>query len=78
VTAETVRTYLRDCYRDRLVAGELQGAGRMYYLRGERSAQVLGYEDRNMIHTSLMSPQVLPVRPIPVPVPLPEPRPMER
>jgi hypothetical protein len=80
VTAEMVRTYLRDCYRDRLAAGEQQGVGRIFYLRGERGGQVLGYEDRNMIHTSLTSPHILPVRPIPVPVPTPrpEPRPMER
>ena len=67
VTAEQIREYLRGCYRSRFVSGEMHGAGRIYYLRGTRSGQTLGYEARAMVHTSLMSPQVVPVRPLPVP-----------
>jgi len=74
VTAEAVRAYLRDCYRTRFVAGELQGVGRVYYLRGVRGGQTLGYNERAMVHTALMSPAVLPVRPRPRPIPMPGPR----
>jgi hypothetical protein len=74
VTGEQVRAYLRDCYRTRFVPGELHGVGRVYHLRGVRGGQTLGYNERVMVHTALMSPTILPVRPVPRPVPLPEPR----
>ena len=71
VAGEQVREYLRDCYRTRFVPGERRGVGRVYYLRGVRSGQPLGYNERAMVHTALMGPAVLPVRPVPRPVPLP-------
>ena len=78
VTAEQVRDYLRDCYRSRLVSGERRGVGQLYHVRGVRAGQTLGYNDRSMVHTSLVSPAVLPVRPRPLPrprpIPMPEPR----
>jgi len=73
VTAEQVRQYLRGCYGGRFVPGEQRGAGRLYHLRGTPPGQALGYQARVMVHTALMSPAILPVRP-PRPVPLPGPR----
>jgi len=73
VSAEQVREYLRDCYRSRLVAGERRGVGRVYSLRGRRSGQTLGYNDRCMVHTALTGSGVLPVRPRPIPPPRPLP-----
>jgi len=74
VPPETVRAYLRDCYRCRFVTGSLQGVGRTYHLRGARSGQTLGYNERVMVHTALAGAGILPVRPKPHPVPLPGPR----
>lgn len=74
VSAEQVREYLRDCYRSRFVPGERRGVGRVYHLRGRRSGQTLGYEERYMVHTALMSSGIIPVRPRPIPPPQPLPR----
>jgi len=67
VTAGQVRDYLRGCYNSRFAAGERRGVGQIYYLRGVRSGQTLGYRGRYMVHTALMKPSVVPVRPHPAP-----------
>jgi hypothetical protein len=83
VSQEQVRQYLRGCYEGRFEAGTLRGVGRIWHLRGQPAGQTLAYGDDHMMHTSLTSPRIIPVRPTPLPMPrprsspLPEDRPRE-
>lgn len=76
VSQDQVQRYLRLCYDGRFVQGPLRGVGRVYYLRGRPSGQTLAYGEKHMVHTSLTSPRIIPVRPVPQPRPphRPEPR----
>ena len=74
VSQEQVRQYLRGCYDGRFESGALAGVGRVWHLAGRPAGQTLAYGDGHMIHTSLMSPRIIPVRPPPLPAPNPRPR----
>jgi len=76
VSQDQVQRYLRGCYDGRFTAGPLRGVGRVYNLRGRPSGQTLTYGENHMVHTSLTSPRIIPVRPILLPGPRrrPEPR----
>jgi hypothetical protein len=74
VSQEQVQQYLRGCYDGRFEAGALAGVGRIWHLRGRPAGQTLTYGDDHMIHTSLTSPRIIPVRPTPLPMPMPRPR----
>jgi len=76
VSQEQVRQYLRGCYDGRFEAGPIRGVGRVWQLQGQPSGQTLGYGDGHMMHTSLTSPRIIPVRPVPLPAPRPRPRPL--
>jgi len=78
VSQEQVRQYLRGCYDGRFEAGTLAGVGRVWRLAGQPAGQTLAYGDDQMMHTSLTSPRIIPVRPVPLPTPRPRPLPQER
>jgi len=78
VSQEQVRQYLRDCYDGRFEAGPMRGVGRIWHLAGQPAGQTLAYGDDQMMHTSLTSPRIIPVRPTPLPAPRPRPLPQER
>lgn len=78
VSQDQVQRYLRGCYDGRFTAGALRGVGRVYHLRGQPSGQTLAYGEHHMVHTSLTSPRIIPVRPVPMPGPWPVPEPRGR
>ena len=73
-TQKDVRNYLQACYKASFEQGNLHGVGRIYHIRGARYGETLGFENRYMIHTTLMqkivkklegiqNQQAIPVRP---------------
>ena len=73
-TQKDVRNYLQACYKASFEQGNLRGVGRIYHIRGARYGETLGFENRYMVHTTLMqkivkkpvdmqNQQVIPVRP---------------
>jgi len=53
-TQKDVRNYLQACYKASFEQGNLRGVGRIYHIRGARYGETLGFENRYMIHTTLM------------------------